>query len=80
MVLMLEPGTGEALEIPCTIKSFHDRELIENRDAALAATPKSCQRSFTQLGAVVRGRPGAAVQSPNENGKCVLFARHPSSA
>ncbi len=39
MVLMLEPGTGEALEIPCTIKSFHDRELIENRDAALAATP-----------------------------------------
>lgn len=38
MVLMLEPGTGEALEIPCTIKSFHDRELIENRDAALAAT------------------------------------------
>lgn len=27
-----------------------------------------------------RVRPGAAFQSPNENGKCVLFARHPSSA
>lgn len=37
MVLMLEPGTGEALEIPCTIQSFHDRELIEYKDAALAA-------------------------------------------
>lgn len=36
-VVMLEPGTGEALEIPCHISSFHDQELIEYRDAALAA-------------------------------------------
>ncbi len=37
MVLMLEPGTGETLEIPATIESFHDSELIEYKDAALAS-------------------------------------------
>jgi hypothetical protein len=36
-VVMLEPGTGDALEIPCHLSSFHDEELIEFRDAALAA-------------------------------------------
>jgi len=36
-VLMLDPGTGEALEIPATIESFHDGELIEYKDAALAS-------------------------------------------
>ncbi len=36
-VVMFEPGTGEALEIPCNIASFHDEELIEYRDAALAS-------------------------------------------
>lgn len=36
-VVMFEPGTGEALEIPCDIASFHDEELIEFRDAALAS-------------------------------------------
>lgn len=35
-VVMFEPGTGEALEIPCNISSFHDEELIEYADAALA--------------------------------------------
>lgn len=35
-VVMFEPGTGEALEIPCNIGSFHDEELIEYGDAALA--------------------------------------------
>jgi len=35
-VVMFEPGTGEALEIPCSIGSFHDEELIEYGDAALA--------------------------------------------
>jgi hypothetical protein len=36
-VVMLEPGTGQALEIPCHLSSFHDEELIEFSDAALAA-------------------------------------------
>jgi hypothetical protein len=36
MILMLEPGTGEALEIPSTFLSFHEEELIEYPDAALA--------------------------------------------
>lgn len=36
-VVMFEPGTGEALEIPCNIRSFHDEELIQYRDAALAS-------------------------------------------
>ncbi|RJF80850.1 DUF1851 domain-containing protein [Oleomonas cavernae] len=36
-VVMLEPGTGEALEMPCNIASFHDEELIEYKDAALAS-------------------------------------------
>lgn len=28
-VVMFEPGTGEALEIPCGIEAFHEEELIE---------------------------------------------------
>lgn len=36
-VVMFEPGTGEALEVPCNIASFHDEELIEYSDAALAS-------------------------------------------
>lgn len=36
-VLLLEPGTGEALEIPLAFAGFHDEELIEYADAALAA-------------------------------------------
>lgn len=35
-VLMLEPGTGEALNIPANLRSFHDSELIQYTDAALA--------------------------------------------
>lgn len=35
-VVMLEPGTGEALEIPCNIESFHENELIQYQEAALA--------------------------------------------
>jgi hypothetical protein len=34
---MFEPGTGEALEIPCGIEGFHDQELVEHREEALAA-------------------------------------------
>jgi len=36
-VLLLEPGTGEALEIPMPFADFHDDELVEYADAALAA-------------------------------------------
>lgn len=36
-VVMFELGTGEALEIPCNIRTFHDEELIEYGDAALAS-------------------------------------------
>lgn len=35
-VLMLEPGTGEALEIPADRASFHAVELIQEADAAAA--------------------------------------------
>ena len=36
-VVMFEPGTGEALEVPCNIASFHDEEVIEHQGAALAS-------------------------------------------
>lgn len=36
-VLMLEPGTGEALEIPAGFAAFHDEELVKHSDAALAS-------------------------------------------
>lgn len=35
-VLLLEPGTGEVLEIPLTFSRFHDEELIDYADTALA--------------------------------------------
>jgi len=37
-VTIFEPGTGHALEVPCDIESFHNEELVEFRDAALAET------------------------------------------
>lgn len=36
-ILLLEPGTGEALEIPVSFAAFHDEEVIDHGDAALAA-------------------------------------------
>ena len=35
-ILMFEPGTAQALEIPNNLESFHESELIEYRDAALS--------------------------------------------
>lgn len=35
-ILLLEPGTGEALEIPSGIEDFHTRELVIHADAAVA--------------------------------------------
>lgn len=36
-VVMFEPGTGEMLEIPVPMTAFHDEELVDFADAALAA-------------------------------------------
>ncbi|MER9306598.1 T6SS immunity protein Tdi1 domain-containing protein [Mesorhizobium sp. M0496] len=36
-VVMFEPDTGEALQIPCNVRTFHDIELIEDEDAILAS-------------------------------------------
>jgi Domain of unknown function (DUF1851) len=36
LVLLLEPGTGEALEIPATLAEFHESTLIHETEAALA--------------------------------------------
>ena len=35
-VVMLEPGTGQALEVPCGLVAFHDAELVQYREEALA--------------------------------------------
>jgi hypothetical protein len=35
-IIMFEPGSGEALEIPCNILQFHESELIEHQEEALA--------------------------------------------
>jgi hypothetical protein len=37
LVLMLEVGAGEAMEIPATLFDFHNVELVDYRDDALAA-------------------------------------------
>lgn len=36
LVLLLEPGTGEVLEIPANYSSFHTDELVHHADAAVA--------------------------------------------
>lgn len=35
-VLLLEPGTGEGLEIPCDLQGFHIDEMVEHQEEALA--------------------------------------------
>jgi hypothetical protein len=35
-ILVLESGTGDALEVPCDFVAFHEVELVEHADAALA--------------------------------------------
>ncbi len=37
-VLLLEPGTGEALEVPASFVAFHEEILLDYADAALATT------------------------------------------
>jgi hypothetical protein len=36
LVLLVDPGAGEILEVPVTFADFHNHELIEEPDAALA--------------------------------------------
>ena len=36
-VLLFEPGTGEALAVPANLQTFHDVELVQNIDRALAS-------------------------------------------
>ena len=38
LVLLLDPGTADALEVPVTIATLHTDELVNNPDAALALT------------------------------------------
>jgi hypothetical protein len=38
LVAILEPGTGQLLEVPATFAGFIDRELVDEADAALAAS------------------------------------------
>lgn len=35
-ILLVEPGTGEILEIPVTLADFHNQELVDEPEAALA--------------------------------------------
>ncbi len=37
-VLMLEPGTGQVLQIPYALATFHDEALVDFKDACLADT------------------------------------------
>jgi hypothetical protein len=37
LILMFEPGTGQALEIPASFEAFHNSELIEFQNEALAS-------------------------------------------
>jgi len=36
-VVMFEPGTGQVLEIPCNLITFHENELVDHGEEALAA-------------------------------------------
>jgi hypothetical protein len=49
-VLMFEPGTGEAFEIPCELVGFHENELVDDPEPALAA---STHAQWLALGGVV---------------------------
>ena len=51
-ILMLEPGTGQALEIPATFNDFHDVELVTFQNEALAA---DFYRAWLDAGGAVPG-------------------------
>lgn len=37
LILLLEPGTGEAMQIPANFSTFHNEELVEYQNEALAS-------------------------------------------
>jgi len=51
-VLLLEPGTGEELEIPANLTTFHEVELVQEPEAALA---KELFDGWTALGGPAPG-------------------------
>lgn len=61
LVLLLEPGTAEALEIPVTFVGLHEEELIEYAEAALA------KEFFAEWAA---GHPDSV---PLKHGTCVGY-------
>lgn len=61
LVLMLEPGTGEVLEIPVNFVQFHEKELIHHADAALAA---EAYQEWLSAG-----------NEPPEHGQCVGYKK-----
>jgi hypothetical protein len=50
LVLMFEPGTGQALEIPATFRDFHEVELVQYQNDALAV---DFHRSWLDAGGAV---------------------------
>lgn len=60
-IMLLEPGTGDALEIPVSFSVFHDTELVDYTEEALALS------FFEQW-----RRSGGAAPSPTE---CVGYKR-----
>ncbi|MEM8708412.1 MAG: T6SS immunity protein Tdi1 domain-containing protein [Actinomycetota bacterium] len=54
LIVLLEPGTGEVLTIPAGFQRFHDIELVDQPDAALAAGFFR-EWSATQAGALPLG-------------------------
>lgn len=49
-LLMFEPGTGEVFDVPADIQSFHDVELIQHSDRALAS---SAHREWLAAGGAI---------------------------
>lgn len=50
MVLMIDPGVGEILDIPCNFANFHNNELVEYEDEALASEMFRAWRGSGQPG------------------------------
>lgn len=59
LVLMFEPGTGWALDIPATFDAFHDDVLVDEADAAIALSYFRAWAAATQ--AVLPVRPSQCV-------------------
>jgi len=51
---MFELGSGDALEIPANLQSFHEEVLIENCEAALAISLHEKMASYWERSAKLR--------------------------